>query len=101
MDGEFSLHACFGDALHVIVVTLLAVTHLSTPIMLFRITTLLFLASTASGASIRGLEALKTLEDEPQLLEFESWTIEHGKEYSNEEETLDRYLIWKRNDGTL
>lgn len=69
--------------------------------MLFKITAVLLLASSVAGASVRGSVALESLvADEPEILGFQSWSLEHSKFYSDEEEALDRYLIWKRNDGT-
>jgi len=65
--------------------------------MLFRFASLLLLA-TAASASVRGSVVLEHLE-EAQVAEFQSWALLHGKEYEGPREAVDRYLVWKQNDG--
>lgn len=66
--------------------------------MLFRTASLLLLLATVASASVRGSVVLEHLE-EPQVAEFQSWALQHGKEYDDPRDAVDRYKIWKRNDG--
>lgn len=70
--------------------------------MLFRTASLLLLLAATASASIRGSVVLEVLqEEEPLVAEFQSWASEHGKEYDDARDAVDRYEIWKRNDGML
>jgi hypothetical protein len=70
--------------------------------MLFRTASLLLLLATSASASIRGSVVLEVLqEEEPLVAEFQSWAWEHGKEYDDARDAVDRYEIWKSNDGML
>jgi hypothetical protein len=64
---------------------------------------LLFLAcnvpSTLAHQSVRGSVLLENLEDPQLLTEFQSWASHHDKVYDDENEALERLMIWKINNG--
>jgi C1A family cysteine protease len=66
--------------------------------MLVRIVLSLVLLATTVSASIRGSVFLQ---QEPQVAEFDSWALQHGKEYGDPREAVDRYRIWKENDERI
>jgi C1A family cysteine protease len=70
--------------------------------MLFRTASLLLFLATTASASIRGSVVLEVLqEEEPLVAEFQSWALEHGKEYDDARDAVDRYEIWKSNDELI
>jgi hypothetical protein len=64
---------------------------------------LLFLACstplTLAHQSVRGSVLLENLEDPQLLTEFQSWASHHDKVYDDEDEALERLMIWKINNG--